>query len=231
MSGTSEQTAPNNTPATAPMIRHRLQYQLDSQLTINILLIALIILILSIGMFIFVQFGTRTPPLHFKLNDNLQIIEPVPLDQEGISKAALLNWINESLTASFSFNYSNVSKQESKVSGYYSQKALATYLNMLNTDEDFSTIKEHHYVVSVHPTSAPEIITGKAFKGRYAWQIQIPAKIIFSNAMVRASQDITMEYLVWRVPETESPLGVTIANFNRTVVGRVQAKDVDRVFQ
>ncbi len=202
-------------------IKHRLRYKLDYKNLINLLLFGLMILIGMLWMFIFVQLGTRVTPIHFKLNQNLQIIEPIPLDQEGISKPALLNWVNEALTKSFSFNYSNQDKQAAKLTEYYSEKALKIYTDMLANDEDFAAIKTDFYVVSIHPTAAPEIVTSKAFQGRYAWQIKIPALIRFSNAVKRMEQSVNMEFLVWRVPETESPIGIIIATFNRTVTGKV----------
>lgn len=213
-------TSPVNTNAQEIPIRHKLRYSIDNQLLLNILLLGTLLLIALLGVFVFVQLSTRPPPLFFKLNANKQIIEPVPLDKEGITKPELLNWINEALTASFSFNYSNENKQPSKLSPYFSENALQIYLNLLQNDEDFNIIIPRQFVVSVRATAAPEIVTGKPYKGRYVWQIRIPAQITFSNALSRGSQEVIMEYLVWRVPETESALGITIASFGRKLTGR-----------
>lgn len=201
-------------------VRHRLRYSHDNKRFLALLLLGLVILTAGIALFIFVQFSTRLKPQHFQLTENLQIIEPVPLDQEGITKPALLNWVNDALGAAFSFNYSNMYKQQSIMRNYFSSNALQVYMDMLRFDEDFAAVTNKFFVVSIAATATPEILTSKAFKGRYAWQIQVPAQITFSNAMYRNTQEVIIQFLVWRVPETESPNGITIASFSRQVVGR-----------
>jgi|JI9StandDraft_2_1071091.scaffolds.fasta_scaffold22553_2 hypothetical protein len=219
---------PNNaySDANSVVTRYIYRYHNDSLFTLNVLLLSLIGLLLIMVFFIFIQIGTQPQPLHFKLNTNAQIIDPVPLDQEGISKAALLNWTNEMLMDAFSFNYSNVQKQESKLHQYFSEVAMKIYLDILNTDEDLKNIGNYKFVVSITPKAAPEIIVSKAFQGRYAWQIEIPARITFSNALAKGTQDLIFNFLVWRVPESESDLGIIVATFTRKIVSRMSPQGI-----
>lgn len=212
------ETAKASEQTTAARLTYK--YNTDSTGWLGILLIGSILLLALLIGFMVLQFGKRPKPVHFQLDANLQIIDPVPLDQRGISDAALLNWINTTVIQAFSFNYSNVDKQASKLYTHFSEAAMKIYLNLLNTDEDFNNVRLNKYVVSVVPTAAPEIIVAKAFRGRFAWQIRVPANIIFSNAIKKSSQSVTIDFLVWRVPETESPLGVLIATFTRNITSR-----------
>ncbi len=201
--------------------RYTYRYHNDSIMLLKFLLLGIILLLGLLIFFVFVQFGTEPKPLYFRLNENQQIINPVALDQKSISDAALLNWVNAMVIDAFSFNYSNVQKQESKLTQYFSNAAMKVYLDLLATDQDLSTIAINKLVVSITPKAAPEIIVAKAFRDRYAWQIQIPARINFNNALMTAAQDVVFNILVWRVPETESPLGVIVATFTRTVEYRM----------
>lgn len=210
----------NETDATILPVRHRLRYTIDSSLYLSILLLGLVGFVILLGVFIFVQLGTRTEPQYFKLTENLQIITPAPLDQEGISKPALLNWVNEALSTAFSFNYSNIYKQQSRLTPYFGNNAMQVYLDMLKLDEDFIAVSTKFYVVAILPTATPEILTSKAFKGRYAWQIRVPVQIRFSNAVTLLTQDVELQFLVWRVPETESAMGITIAALSKQVKSR-----------
>lgn len=226
---TSVPTETNPTTAaadqtTAAKLSYR--YNKDSNGLLSLLLLGIILLVIMLIGFIVLQFGSQPKPLHFKLDDNLQIISPVPLDQRGISDAALLNWVNSTVIQAFSFNYSNVEKQQSKLYTYFSEAAMKIYLNLLNTDEDLNSIALNKYVVSITPTATPEIIVAKAFRGRFAWQIRVPARITFSNALKKSSQNVTIDFLVWRVPETESPLGIIIATFTRKVNSRSGAQGI-----
>jgi hypothetical protein len=205
-------------------VKHRIRFSIDNQALLGILLLGILVLIIIIFLFMFVQLSTRTLPLHFKANDQMQIIPPVPLDQEGISKASLLNWVNSIMMEAFSFNYSNQDKQAGKLAPYFTDDAMKQYLDIINNDDDFKTVKTDYYVVSAVATSTPEILTSKAAKGRYAWQIQLPARITLSNAKFTKVQEVTFEFFVWRVTELEAPQGVILGSFDHQITNRYQKK-------
>jgi uncharacterized integral membrane protein len=207
-------------------VRQRIRYTKDYTKPLAFLLLGLIVLIAGVLLFIFVQINTRIKPQYFELTENQQLIKPIPLDLEGITKPQLLNWINEALTIAYSFNYSNIDKQESRVQPYFSSNAMQVYLDMLTFDEDFVAVATRFYVVSIRATGTPEILTSKAFKGRYAWQVRVPTQITFSNALFINTQQVEFEFLIWRVPETESASGITVASFSRKVTGRTGTRQV-----
>lgn len=206
--------------------RYTYRYHNDSMMLLKFLLLGLVILLVLLSVFIFVQLGSEPKPLYFRLNANQQIIDPVALDQKGISDPALLTWVNAMVIDAFSFNYSNTYKQEAKLAPYFSAAAMKVYLDLLATDQDFSSIAANKFVVSIIPKAAPEIIVAKAFRDRFAWQIRVPARIRFTNALMTASQDVVLDFLVWRVPETESPLGITIATFTRNIESRTGSQGI-----
>ncbi len=196
------------------------RYHNDSLGFLNILLLGFAGLLALLGLFIFVQIGTEPKPLHFPVNSGYELIDPVPLDKEGITTAALLNWVNEIVMEAFSFNYSNVVRQQSKMQPYFSDAAMKLYMDMLTTDEDFSNIAQNKFVVSVVPQQAPEILVGQAYEGRFAWQIKSPIKVTFGNAIMSSSQIMVLKFLIIRVPATQNPLGITVATYTRDVIGR-----------
>lgn len=209
-----EPTTQNNTPNDAMSVaKYTYRYHNDSLNVLNFLILGIVALIVLLALFIFVQIGTKPKAIHIPLNANLQLTTPVPLNKEGISTAALVNWVNEIVMKAFSFNYSNIKRQEAKMSPYFSDVAMKIYLDLINTSEAFQIVTENKFVVSVVPKSTPDILVGRAFNDRFAWQIRVPVQIIFNNALVRSSQDITFDFLVWRVPETESELGILVATF------------------
>ncbi len=222
MSDNPEQQNAEPTIAT----RYVYRYHNDSVFILNLLLLGLVALIGLLVFLIVVQLGTVPRPLYFALNNNGEIIEKVPLNEEGITTPALLNWVNEFTIKAFSFNYSNISQQRAKMAPYFSSNALKLYANLLNNDEDFRTLDEKQYVVSIIPKSAPEILVGKSFQDRYAWQIRVVADIVFSNALEKGSHEVELDYLIWRVEDPLYPLGVNVASFTRTITGRTGAQNV-----
>lgn len=225
-SSESEQT--NATNEQMAVTRYTYRYHNDSISALNLLLLGIFLLVGLTIFLSFVQLTTKPRPLHFALNDKMQIVKQVPLNEEGISTAALLNWVNEFTNKAFSFNYSNIQKQPGKMTPYFSDTALKVYNDLLTTDEDFRTLAQNQYVVSIVPTEAPEILVGKAFKDRFAWQVRVRASIIFSNAQVRGSHDVDLDFLIWRVADTAYPLGISVATFTRTIKARTGAQSVRR---
>lgn len=215
-------------PEPLTVVKQIAGYAQESSSMLSILFLSVLVLVALLIMLIFAQLVSNPSPVNFRLNNNLQIIDPVPLDEEGISTAALLNWVNNLLIDAFSFNYSNQDRQGDKLVDYMSDTALNSYLRLLTTDENLSSVKEMRYVVSVKPEEAPEILVSRSFRGRYAWQISVPAVIRFQNALVRQSQRVEVEFLVLRVPETESPLGIKVANFNYKVNSRSSRSNIRR---
>lgn len=209
--------------------KYTYRYHNDSLTVLNVLILGLVGLIASLGVFMFLQFVSKPKAVHFPLDAELQIIKPVPLDQEGISTAALLNWVNEFVIKAFSFNYSNVQRQQSILAPYFSDAAMKVYLDLLNTNETFQSIAENKFVVSIVPRSTPDILVGRAFRDRFAWQIEVPAQLVFANALIRSTQDIVFNFLVWRVPAEESDLGVLVATFTYRIDGRIIQQPI-RIF-
>ena len=201
-------------------VKRIVAYRQESSKSLGLLLLGTVALIGVIGLLLFTQLTTRPDPLIFELNAKEQIIDPVPLDQEGISRAALLNWVNNLLITAFSYNYSNIDKQFSKIADYMSETAMESYRNLLRTDEDLASVEEMQYVVAVVPKTAPEIVVSRSFRGRHAWQIRVPIQLTFSNALRKSTQQAEIEFLVLRVPETESPLGIKVAGFTFKVIRR-----------
>lgn len=224
----TDTAAENDVPEPQTVIRQVAAYSKESSNILSILFLSVLVLIALLGLLIFVQLITVPAPANFTLNSKLQIIDPVPLDEEGISEAALRNWVNNLLIEAFSYNYSNQDRQRDKLVEYMSDTALNAYVRLLNTDENLSSVKGMKYVVSVKPEEAPEILIGRSFRGRYAWQISIPAIIRFQNALVRQAQRVEVEFLILRVPETESPLGIKVANFNYKVNSRTNRTNIRR---
>lgn len=212
------QPTPNNDQFS--VTRYVYKYHNDSITKLNFLLLGMVLLIVLFVLLMILQMTTKPKPIHFELNDKQQIIKTVPLYEEGISTAALLNVVNEFCTKAFSFNYSNIKKQNGKLEPYFSQNALKQYNDLLNNDEDFKNLERDQFVVSIVPTAAPEILVGKAFQDRYVWQIRVHANIFFTNALMRKSQEVELDLLIWRVDDINFPLGINVAAFNRKIISR-----------
>jgi len=194
--------------------RHRETYKKDSILLINLTVLGCVGLLALMLTFILIQFSVKPAAKGFSLNQNLQIIEPQPLERPAVEQAFLINWVSEMLQTAFSYNYTSQDQIPDKLKDYMDDKGIEAFKKLLQEDIKLSKVKEQEYIVALSMRSAPKIDGDGVINGRYAWKLTLEADIIMANAQQRDAKRTQMEVLVWRVPETEAPLGIRIIRFN-----------------
>ncbi len=61
------------------------------------------------------------------------------------------------------------------------------------------------------PTSAPVLINQGLVQGRYAWKLSMPLLVTYQSSERTVPQNLMVEIVVVRQPETEHPRGLGIA--------------------
>lgn len=202
-------TAENSTP-----VRHVNNYLSDSRLLISFVLLLQVATIAGILLLASILYYKSPGQKEFILNDNNQIISPIPLNEEGITQAELNNWINDCAQIAFNFNYSNQQKSLLILREYMSEKSIESYKKYFKSDRLLSSIEKDKRILSMLALSAPRVINDGIIQNRYAWKISMDVQFNANNAKGNSKQTRTLEFLVWRVPETESDLRVKIVNFS-----------------
>lgn len=192
-------------------------YVWDHILLLTLILVLQICLSVSLGWFVIYHSLSRPQPIIFQATANKQIIAAVSLDAPGMDSAAILNWAVEAVRVMYSFNYHSIDRHSAKISPYFDKRGLDRFFTIMNEDPNLNLVKSDKLIVSIKAMEAPKIITEGKIDGRYAWRISLPMAIRYESASIARHQEIKVDLYVWRVPETEAPIGVKITNLNLEV--------------
>ncbi len=168
----------------------------------------LILIILTIVLMI-----SRTPPVYFATQADGSLVEIQPLDQPVVSDSMLLTWATRAAVSSYSFNFLDWQNDLQNVQQYFTSTGFKNFVDALQSSGNLDTVVAKRLVVQATVVDVPRVIQQGTIKGRYAWKIQIPMLIKYISANEELRQPVLVTLLVARVPTTQKPEGIAIAQF------------------
>lgn len=177
------------------LVRLRNNFYRDNYRRLVMMAFFLVVLIAILGGTAFWLFTHRPAPHYFATNIQGGLIEIQPLNQPVLSTEELTGWAARAAEAAFTLNYVQYRAQmESATETYFTNTGGEQYQNALKNSNDLSYIQAGKYIITAKPAGAPRIlaqgvIPGGQYKGRYAWQVQIPLTVTARNERsIRPSQ-------------------------------------------
>lgn len=184
---------------------------------VNIVIFLQYFLIGLLLLFIVLKVVSKEPPAYFPMTKNYQLISNTPLEQKSLTDPILLNWVTDAVMKAFHYNYRSVYRLPDILAEYFDDRAMQNFFTLLERDNYIKRVIPEQMIVSAEAISSPEIEEQQAYDDRYVWQVGLPIKIKFENRLTRLEQDVKLTLLVWRVPETDNPIGVRITNISREI--------------
>lgn len=172
-------------------------------LTVNIALLAIVM----------IQFFTKPAPVYFATQTNGSLIEIQPLTEPLIAQETLLTWATRAAVSSYSFNFVDWQNELNNVQQYFTSTGFKNFLDALKASGNLDTVVAKRLVVQATVTDVPRIIQQGMIQGRYAWKIQIPMLVKYTSASEELRQPVLVTMLIARVPTTQYPQGIAIAQF------------------
>lgn len=195
------------------ILDHVVKFQYEDAKKLRMVIFFQIATIIALVLFIYTDHTNKPKPLHFYVNENNQLINPLPLNKPGISNAAISNWLSEAIMNAFGFNYKNFETKFDKLKTYFSKNGFEQFVNAFRTNPMLSGVEANKLIVSVRILEAPEILQDGIVKGKYTWNIKLPVLVTLQNELVRRGVRLDIETIVTRVPEIISPMGILIDDF------------------
>lgn len=178
-----------------------------------LMLLFLIGMIVAIGILMVIVFLKKPPPVYLALTPDGQITQDPPLDKPNLAQNVVLNWVNEVMIATFSFNFKNVGRVLDGVRPDYTSvgyTSLRAYFDDKKILEDLNT---NRWVYTSFPVSAPQIQSEGVIQGRYTWDILVPIRVKQDNMQYSLANDWNINLSVVRVPTLVAPMGFQIDKF------------------
>lgn len=205
------------------IVRLKTEFYRDGFVKILIALIMTLGAIASLLALSLYLFFSKPAPVYFSTDKEWRILPPVPLDQAYLSDADLLQWIGTALPASFTYDFLTYQSEQQNVTEYFTPKGWQNLLGQLNNFHlDFAFLQKSRMFASAQLTGAPFILNkGVLPGGKYAWRVQIPMNVSYSNDTVRSLLIIA---LIVRVPTLNYLYGVGVDDMSITEAQGSQVK-------
>lgn len=171
------------------------------------LAVALIISVISN-----VYLGIRPIEYRYFVTDPAgRITEISAINRPIQSQEMVLNWATQSISKAYSMNFANYAQQLKDIEPSFNDAGWRGYQEALKTSGYLDKMLANQYATSAVPKSAPVVVAQGDLNGVWAWRLQIPLIVSYKSASVSQTQEITVDVVVVRRPETENPSGLAIA--------------------
>ena len=148
---------------------------------------------------------------YFVTDPSGRITEIQAINRPIQSQELVLNWATQSITKAYSMNFANYAQQLKDIEPSFNDAGWRGYQEALKTSGYLDKMLANQYATSAVPRSAPVVVAQGDLGGVWAWRLQIPIIVSYKSASVSQTQDITVDVVVVRRPETENPSGLAIA--------------------
>jgi intracellular multiplication protein IcmL len=179
---------------------------------VGILLVLIFINLGLIGSIVYL-ITHRPAPQYFATSTDGRITPLYPMSEPVVTPPELLQWANEAVVAAYTYNFVNYREELQDTSQYFTPDGWTQFQTGLKASRNLETVIARKMVVSATATGAPSITDQGILNGRYAWRIKIPLLATYENNNERIQQPVTVNILVLRVSNLETPKGVAIAQF------------------
>jgi intracellular multiplication protein IcmL len=178
-------------------------------------LFAIGMIALAIGLLIAVSaylYLSKPKPVVFSVDNDRRVLAPVPVDQPYLAIPDLTQWVSRVIPTVFTYDFINYTDQLKDVAQYFTPTGWKKFLDILNAYVNYNNVKNTKLFVSATPAGAPIILNQGLLQERYAWWVQMPLTVSYSNYDKQSSQPLVIQALVVRVPTLNNIYGVGIDN-------------------
>lgn len=156
---------------------------------------------------------THQPEPKYFAADNGRLIPLIPLDRPSLDHAALVNWSVRVTGDALNLDFAHWRDDLMRVQDRFTPKGFAAFLNAMKSSGNLAAIQDKQLVATAVPNGAPVIVAEGVLNGQYSWRVKIPMLISYQGASAVSPQNVYVTLLVTRVPTTQTPEGVGVAQF------------------
>ena len=191
------------------IVENREYYKTAYFHSIRLVFVVVCTLFLSVGANVYQAMYTPKP-VFFASDNEMRLAPMTPLSEPQMSQGGLLNWVANSVAATFTYDFRNWKNQFDSVRDRYTQKAFSEMMGSLKTGS-LAMVVEKRYVASCVATSTPLISKEGVLDGVQTWIIKVPITITYeSSEGVENQQNLEAKMIVQRCETSTNPRGVQI---------------------
>lgn len=156
--------------------------------------------------------ATRPPVNHyFATSGDGRLMQLTPVNRPIGSEAELNTWTANSVVQAYTFSFANYRAEQSAAQKNFTPQGWRSFQLALRESNLLQTVIDERYVTTAAPTGAPVLLDSGLVEGRYAYKLQMPMVVTYQSSARTTSQNLMMDIIVVRQPETDNPRGLGIA--------------------
>lgn len=171
-------------------------------------------MIAAVAILIGVAFFKKPPPIYLSLTPDDQITQDVPLEKPNLPQNVMLNWVNDVITSTLTFNFKNVQRVLDNARPAYTSGGYAALIKTLNDKNILPDLQQQKWVYNCFAMSAPQIQDERVIDDRYTWTVLIPIRMQLDNFRQSIGKEWRVTLNVIRVPTLVAPMGFQIDSFS-----------------
>lgn len=168
-----------------------------------------IVLLIATSFFLYFE---KPAPIEFATDNEWRILPQIPLNQPYLQPADLLQWVSNVLPNLFTYNFLNYTTRYENNAQYFTPNGWKKIQDVLNTFVAYDTIQNSKSFVQGNAGGAPFILNQGLLSGRYAWWVQMPVDVSYSNLSGGNALSLVLQALIVRMPTLNNLFGVAIDN-------------------
>jgi len=171
---------------------------------------AAIILLIIISLYFFLH---QVLPVSLPVYDGWRVQKEVPVTEPYLRVPDLLQWVSTALPSIFISNFVYYDRYLKIASRYFTETGFAKYKEALNIFMNPEEVLKNKLFVQATAAGAPVILNQGIVEGKYAWWVQMPIDVRYSNVDGGShTTQLIIQVLVTRIPTLNNLEGVSIEN-------------------
>jgi len=153
------------------------------QRTMALLILVSLITFAVIGQTYYVA-NYKAPVKYIPVYEDKTIIDPIPLDKPVMSEDSMKQWLADSVSDIFSYNYLNLDKHGEKIAPYFTDQGYVTFKKEFDSGTDVARVRGQSLIVASSVVGSPLNKSGTKVSGRYAywdWSFQLRQVFVSPN--------------------------------------------------
>ncbi|MCH9644786.1 MAG: type IVB secretion system apparatus protein IcmL/DotI [Gammaproteobacteria bacterium] len=153
------------------------------------------------------------PAEYFATTAEGRLINIHPLSDPVVTDSYVLQWAADQTRAAFSQDFIHWRKQLQDASSAFTPGGWKYFLQSMKSSNNLKTLTANMMVSNAAITGAPQIIEKAVVNGHYAWKIQMPVLVTYTNGSQTIPMPMDVTLLVLRMPVQDYPQRIAINNF------------------
>lgn len=162
---------------------------------------------------IFYKISTPPSPQYFAVTADGRILGSRALTDPIVTDSFVLQWTADNVRAAFSQDYIHWREQLGLVQNAFTPGGWTYFLQSMKDSNNLKTLVGLKMVSNAEVTGSPQIVQKAIIAGHYAWKIQMPILVTYSNGTRDIPMPLDVTVIVLRMPVQDYPQNIAINNF------------------